>query len=150
MTLESCGFDYSLFNPTQFKLVFNKIPNIEFFCQSINLPALSMNPVKQVTPFLDVNHPGEKIFHETLNVEILLDKAMKTYSEIYKWMWNNSVMGGAQSPFSDCTLIMGDAIFNFKDVLPIAIAPVNLSIAMSDIPPIVFGVTFEYDYFDMT
>jgi hypothetical protein len=143
------GIDLSLLNPTQFKLIFDKIPTVEFFCQSVTLPELSLAPVVQSTPFLDLNWQGEKVRHQPLFAQILLDKEMRTYEEIYKWIKGMSVLEQAKEGFSDCTLIIGTKSFHFQDVWPMNLAAVNLSIAANDIQTVTFGVTFEYDQFVM-
>lgn len=149
LTLSCDGLDLSLLNPTQFKLVFSKIPNTEFFCQSISIPALRLNPVTQNTPFLDVNWQGEKVNHEPLVASILLDKQMNTYSEIYKWLKGMSVLKQAEEGFSDCQVIIGEKTFNFVDVWPMSLAAIDLSIATPVVETVAFTVMFEYDYFDL-
>lgn len=149
MTIGCDGYDLSILNPTQFKLIFNKIPTVEFFCQAVNLPSLVMTPVKQDTPFLDLHHPGEKFYHQPLRARILLDKKMDTYFEIYKWMKNLSTLNRAVEGFSDCQLIIGDRTFNFYDVFPIELDQVEFDIAATDIQTVTFNVTFEFDYFDL-
>jgi hypothetical protein len=144
------GFDLSLLNPTQFKLVFDKIPNTEFFCQSITLPELSLSPVEQKTPFLDLNWQGEKVNHQPLFAEILVDKEMSSYTELYKWIKDMSVLNKAVEGFSDCQVIIGSKTFSFVDVWPMNIGSLNFSIAAADIQPLTFGVTFEYDYFTLS
>jgi len=150
MSMGCDGMDLSLLNPTQFKLVFDKIPNTEFFCQSITLPELSLRPVVQNTPFLDLNWQGEKVNHQPLFAEIVVDKGMKSYSELYTWLKNMSVLNNASDGFSDCQLIVGSHTFHFVDVWPMTIGSINFSLAMTDIPAVTFAVTFEYDYFSMS
>lgn len=143
------GMDMSLLNPTQFKLMFDKIPNTEFFCQAITLPELSLSPVVQSTPFLDLNWQGEKVNHQPLTAEILLDKEMRSYSELYNWIKGMSVLKRAVEGFSDCSLVMGTKTFRFIDVWPMTISAINLSIAVPDVQTVTFNVTFEYDYFEI-
>lgn len=143
------GIDLSLLNPTQFKLSFSKIPTVEFFCQSVTLPELNLGPVTQNTPLLDVFHPGEKIVHQQFFAQIVLDKKMLTYKEIYNWMKGLSVLNGVSEGFSDCRLIIGTTSFAFHDVWPTNLGAVNLSIATPTIPTVTFNVSFEYDYFSI-
>jgi len=149
LTMGCDGLDLSLLNPTQFRLVFNKIPNVQFFCQSISIPELSLAPVTQSTNLLDLFHPGEKVRHQPLFAEVLLDKEMKTYEEIYTWMKNLSVLHNATEGFSDCDVIIGARTFHFQDVWPINLAQINLNIAVPSVQAVTFGVTFEYDLFTM-
>ena len=49
------SFDYA--SPTQFKFQITKLPKVEYFCTSVNLPALALSEVRQPTPFVDVPLP---------------------------------------------------------------------------------------------
>ena len=46
------SLDYA--SPTQFKFQITKLPKVEYFCTSVNLPAVAISEVRQPTPFVDV------------------------------------------------------------------------------------------------
>ena len=48
------SLDYA--SPTQFKFQITKLPKVEYFCTSVNLP-VSISEVRQPTPFVDVPLP---------------------------------------------------------------------------------------------
>ena len=44
--------------PTKFLLTFKKIKDTQYFCQSVNIPGVSLGEVVRATPFLDMYSPG--------------------------------------------------------------------------------------------
>ena len=46
---------WTMQNPTQFKFQITKLPKVEYFCTSVNLP-FRHSEVRQPTPFVDVLH----------------------------------------------------------------------------------------------
>ena len=51
-TRQPAKMDYA--SPIQFRFKCTKLPNVEFFCQSANLPGISLGSATQATPLLDV------------------------------------------------------------------------------------------------
>ena len=78
------SLDYA--SPTQFKFQIQKLPKVEYFCTSVNLPAVSISEVKQPTPFVDVPLPGTTLSYETLNMTFLVDENLENFQEIHGWI----------------------------------------------------------------
>jgi len=78
------SLDYA--SPTQFKFQITKLPKVEYFCTSVNLPAVSISEVKQPTPFVDVPLPGTTLSYETLNMTFLVDENLENLQEIHGWI----------------------------------------------------------------
>ena len=78
------SLDYA--SPTQFKFQITKLPKVEYFCTSVNLPAVSISEVKQPTPFVDVPLPGTTLSYETLNMTFLVDENLENFQEIHGWI----------------------------------------------------------------
>ena len=78
------SLDYA--SPTQFKFQITKLPKVEYFCTSVNLPAVSISEVKQPTPFVDVPLPGTTLSYETLNMTFLVDENLENFQEIHGWL----------------------------------------------------------------
>lgn len=71
---------------TKFRLNFNRLPGLTFFCQTANLPGISLTEVLRPTPFVDLYHPGEKAIYDTLNVTMLVDEGLQSWTEIHDWI----------------------------------------------------------------
>ena len=143
----SPGFDFSLFNSTQFKLIFTKIPNVEFWCQRVTLPEVTYNSVTQDTPSLDLFHTGEKMHFTPFSCSVLLDKNLITYKEIFNWMSTDSSSNQVNTSFSDASLFLGDVEVKFRDLFPIEISKLDFSIIATDIQPMTFNISFRYDWY---
>lgn len=71
---------------TKFRLNFDRLPGITYFCQSANLPGISASEVPRATPFVDVYVPGEKLVYDTFNVTFIVDEDMRAWTEVHDWL----------------------------------------------------------------
>ena len=76
----------NLLHPNKFQLNFSRLPNTQFFCQTVGLPGVSMSEVMRTTPFVDLYSPGEKIIYDLLNVTFIVDEDIQTWLEIHNWI----------------------------------------------------------------
>ena len=72
--------------PNAFKFLIHNIPNVSYFCQAANIPEMNLPPAVQVTPLVDVPHPGDKLDFGVLMIRFLIQEDMKNYKELYDWM----------------------------------------------------------------
>ena len=75
--------------PTGFKIVIDRenYPNIEYFCQSVSHPSLSLAPSE--LPYRKVRNiplAGGTIDYGNLDISIILDEDLKGYTEMHDWM----------------------------------------------------------------
>lgn len=84
LTRQPTSLDYA--SPTQFKFQIQKLPKVEYFCTSVNLPTVSISEVRQPTPFVDVPLPGTTLSYETLNMTFLVDENLENFQEIHGWI----------------------------------------------------------------
>lgn len=149
LTIRCDGFDFSPFNPTQFRLSFSKIPHIPFFCQTVNMPDITMGTAVAASRWHDINMPGEKLTFGELSAEVLLDTDMVSYAEMYNWMKNISVINTSSDYTSTCSVHTGSKIFQFNDVYPIVLGSLRLSKTTTDSPALVFSTVFRFTTFDI-
>ena len=71
---------------TKFRLTFNRLPGLTFFCQTVNLPGISLTEVMRNTPFVDLYVPGEKAIYDTLNTTMLIDEDLRDWEAIHDWI----------------------------------------------------------------
>ena len=83
-TRQPTKLDYA--SPTQFKFSIIKLPKVEYFCTTANVPGVTMGSSAQATPFKDVPIPGDKLEYDTLNIQFLVDENLENYREIHGWM----------------------------------------------------------------
>jgi hypothetical protein len=51
-------------HPNKFQLNFARLPNIQYFCQTVTVPGISLSEIPQNTPFVDLYRPGEKAIYD--------------------------------------------------------------------------------------
>ena len=73
-------------HPNKFQLNFGRASNVQYFCQSVSVPGISMSEVLQTTPFVDLYRPGEKAIYDLLNVTFIVDEQLKAWLEIHDWI----------------------------------------------------------------
>ena len=77
-------YDYA--SPSQFRIVLDKIPNVEWFVVSANVPGVNIGEALFPTPMVDLGIVGDKITYETLDVTFLVDEELINYRELHKWI----------------------------------------------------------------
>ena len=76
--------------PNRFKLVFPKVPNLEYFCQSIDLPEISMEPVEHANPFNKLFITSVNTIFDPLEVDVIVDEDLRAWQEIHDWLTGSS------------------------------------------------------------
>ena len=71
---------------TKYQLVFHKIPDVVFRCQSCNLPGLSVEFVNQPTPVHQVPVPGDSVLYNPLNITFIVDEDLENWKQLHDWM----------------------------------------------------------------
>ena len=97
--------DYA--SPIQFRFKCTKLPLVEFFVQSANIPGINLGSAQQNTPLYDMPLPGDKITFAALDMSFLVDENLNNYKEIHDWILglgfpsNNQQFQDLQSAGSD-------------------------------------------------
>jgi hypothetical protein len=76
--------DYA--SPIQFRFKCTKLPLVEFFVQSANIPGISLGSAQQNTPLIDVPLPGDKVTFSSLDMSFLVDENLNNFKEIHDWI----------------------------------------------------------------
>ena len=85
-------FDYA--SPIQFRFKMTKLPQVEFFVQTANIPGIALGSTSFETPLKDIAGVGDKVTYQTLDVSFLVDENLNNYKEIHDWITS---LGFAQS-----------------------------------------------------
>lgn len=82
MTPENVNF----IDPTSFKLVLERTPNVQFFCKAVNIPSVSVTEATIGRRQTNMPMLADKMNFDPLNITIMVDEDMTAYMEIYNWM----------------------------------------------------------------
>ena len=158
MTLAQFPQNKNFLSPLGFRLVFDRLPHVEYFCQAAVLPFVSIGNIEVPNPILPLNVPSTKINMGNFEVTFKIDEDMKNYSELYQWMIDLTFdretslymhMGESrtkkfqQNPsggvFSDASLTILNSVKNankelrFTDVYPAGLTPLKFDVTQESI-----------------
>ena len=81
---EPTKFDYA--SPIQFRFKMSKLPEVEFFVQTANIPGIVLGSTSFETPLKYIAGVGDKVTYQTLDVSFLVDENLNNYKEIHDWI----------------------------------------------------------------
>jgi len=85
-------------SPVGFNFAIRKLPNVNYFAQSINLPGVQLGETIMPTPFIAVPVPGDHMQFGDMSITFKVDENMDNYIELFNWIqylgfpesWNQS------------------------------------------------------------
>ena len=156
-------------SPVGFKFLIERVPTVEFFCQTVNIPEISIGNRTIETRVKAYDTPGDKMTFGDLNLTFMINENLDNYYEIYKWLkgmtnpkheeeFANYLRGvyepGRQTDYAkittDARLLVLDSNFNsitsvvFENIFPVSLTGVRLSADATDIDYVTADVTFKY------
>ena len=84
LTRQPTKLDYA--SPTQFKFSILKLPKVEYFCTSVNIPGINLGDATQATSLKNIPLPGDKLTYEPLQMTFLVDENLENFQEIHGWL----------------------------------------------------------------
>ena len=76
--------DYA--SPIQFRFKITKLPKVEFFVQTANIPGISLGTATVTTPLYDYPMPGDTLTYQALDISFLCDENLSNYKELHDWI----------------------------------------------------------------
>jgi len=158
-------------SPNGFMFAVQKLPQINFFCQQVNLPGITLGAPEFGNPFNVAPIPGETLTYDTLDVQFLVDENMENYRAIYNWVvalgfpeTYNQYLNFVNSNdlnqtselaknYSDATItILGSnnnpvQHIQFHDVFPVSLSSLTFQSTNQDVQYLVGNATFRYGYY---
>jgi len=173
MTTLSCPVPSNInpLSPNGFMFSIQKLPEVSFFCQQVNLPGITLGSPEFGNPFQTQPIPGETLTYDQLTVQFLVDDQMTNYMAIYNWIvalgfpntyeqyttfFNNDQRANISelaTNYSDSTLqILGannTAIrtVQFIDMFPVTLDSLMFQSTNQDVNYLVGNATFRYGYY---
>ena len=149
-----------------------RLTSTQFFCQTVNVPGISMGFKEQPTPFSDLRIPGDKLNYEDLTIQFLLDEELYSWISIHDWIrgitfpaefdeYNNLKHLSRFSEIStfpqyaDAELITLSANnqqkvkFHFYELFPVSISGFTMDIKVGSEATMTATATFKYKRFDI-
>lgn len=139
---------------TGFRFTLAKIPNVTYFCQSANLPSVSIDLLQQPNPFNTMPLGGRKMNFDPLEIRFKVDENLVNFIEIFDWLNSIAIPDNFEQYDS---LYRSDAVLTvlsshknpnvqikFKDLFPISLSGLTFQSDADDIEYLEATVTFRY------
>jgi hypothetical protein len=147
--------------PTKYLLTFDRIRTTQYFCQTVNLPGVSLGEVNRATPFLDMYSPGTKLTYEPLQIEFILDEKLQGWKNLYDWFLTMADPDGFEKRdgsrelqtnkhFSDATLSILSGLNNpliriqYTNLFPLSISDIRFDSTQSADTIMTATASFRY------
>lgn len=162
-------------NPLQsngFLFGIQKLPELSFFCQEVNVPELMLPLAEMATSLVNSRLPGDKPMFGDLTVNFLIDETMSNFVGIYDWLVGMGFPETSQqyadliaartdalnrnayaASVSDATLQILNSSNNpvrtirFIDLFPTSLSSLTLSSTTTDTQYLIGVATFGYTYY---
>ena len=151
---------------TKHLLVFQRIPTVQYFCQSVNIPGVSVSGISRSTPFTDLWYPSTKMEYNQFDITFLVDEGLTTWKTLQDWFRavaspksfdekNTLLQLQGGSKFSDATVTLLSALNNsiaqvyFHNLFPLSLGDLTFDTTQSADNILTSTATFRYDYYDL-
>jgi hypothetical protein len=168
----------SILNKNNFKLLIDKVPNVEYYVRNVTIPGLTFSETEQPAGVgVNAFFPGDKVSFDTLDVNFLVDEDLENFKEIYDWMDsivpvsnpslfgtytetaknNTNVMASIDNDlnqYSDITLVTNtnknipNRYFRFHDCFPISLSGIELE-SGAESEPVIATVSLRFTYYEI-
>jgi hypothetical protein len=147
-------------NPIGFLLKLEKFEGVDFFCQTANVPDVSMPVTEVASRFRNLPIiPGGGVTFGDFSVRFIVDEDLRNYLSVYDWIRDN---GNADQNARDTSA--GDIytgaqlhivtsqynpafIIDFTNIFPVSLSGLQFDATMNDVEYITAEVTFKHQQF---
>ena len=158
--------------PTKFLLTFDRLGDVQYFCQTVNIPGVNLGQAPFNTPLLDVFVPDRKMIYNPLSIHFTIDESLNGWQQLHAWfrsiasptsfdernrltsLQNAKKTASSLDSYSDATLTILSALNNpilrvkFYNVFPITLSDILFDTTQSADDIITADCVFTFDYFD--
>jgi len=158
-------------SPVGFKFTLAKEPKVAFFCNSAQIPEISLGTAVQPSYLKEIDVPGDKVFYGDLNVRFLVDENLENYMAIHNWItglgfpettqdYKDAITDdqGLRDPnevFSDGSLRILNSNYNeiavvkFKDLFPVSLSSLEFDASLTDVEYLTADASFKYTIYNI-
>lgn len=163
-------------SPVGFKFSITKIPKVDFFSNSAEIPGINLGVAMQPTYLKDIPVPGDKLTYDDFSLEFFVDENLENYLQVHNWLrglgypnsiqefidlkandeyFPNTSSKNSFNEYSDGTLTIYNSNFNpivdvhFKGLFPTSLSTIKFDAKSTDINYVVAEVTFKYSIYDI-
>lgn len=157
-----------LFNINKFKMNIHRLSYLDYFCQNVTIPGVTVPDFIQPSMHTNIRVPGTVVAYEDLDVTFLVTDDFKNWLELYDWttrltptrsfkeIYPIGEKGKDNLVYSDLTITVlsnksnRTMEFEFKRCFPIALTSIQLDASTIDASTTTATVTFAYSGYTVT
>jgi len=147
-------------NPIGYLLKLEKFEGVDFFCQTANVPDVSMPTTEVASPFRNLPIiPGGGVTFGDFSVRFIVDEDLVNYNAVHKWIRDvgNADQMARTTPEADI-LTNGQLhivtsqynpafIVEFRDIFPVLLSGLQFDATINDAEYITAEVVFKHQQF---
>ena len=147
-------------NPIGYLLKLEKFEGVDFFCQTANVPDVTMPTTEVASPFRNLPIiPGGGVTLGDFSVRFIVDEDLVNYNAVHKWIRDvgNADQMARTTPEKDI-LTNGQLhivtsqynpafIVEFLDIFPVSLSGLQFDATITDVEYITAEVTFKHQQF---
>ena len=147
-------------NPIGYLLKLEKFEGVDFFCQTANVPDITMPTTEVASPFRNLPIiPGGGVTFGDFSVRFIVDEDLVNYNAVHKWIRDvgNADQMARTTPEKDI-LTNGQLhivtsqynpafIVEFRDIFPVSLSGLQFDATMTDVEYITAEVVFKHQQF---
>ena len=150
-------------SPLGFQLELENFKGVDFFCQSANIPDMTMPVTEVPSRFRSLPIvPGGGVTFGDFQVTFIVDEALTNLLSVQKWMKANGNDGSkpenvpAEPQYSKGQLIVTTSnyatnfVVNFSNLFPISVSGLNFDATLSDQQYLTATAVFKYHSYTIT
>ena len=156
----------SYLSDNKYQFIIERLPNLTYFIQSINLPGVTLLNTTVNNPFVATPIPGNQLVFGQLTAGIIVDENLEGWTEIYDWITQlgnpetrnkignlTKTPGKVNSITSDATLFIKtnannpNILIKFIDLFPVEIGEISFTSTGLSQEFATTSVTFGYSYY---
>ena len=147
-------------NPIGFILKLEKFEGVDFFCQTANVPDVTMPITEVPTRFRNVPIiPGGGVSYGDFSVTFIVDEDLTNYNSVLKWIRDNGnadeMLRSTEEKdiYTDAQLHIVTSQYNpafiveFKNIFPVSLSSLRFDATMTDVEYLTAEVTFKHQQF---
>ena len=154
----------SFLSPIGFKFQLNNFPEVNYFCQSANLPGISISAIDVPTALKTIAIAGDEVNFEELSIKFIVDENMKNWLSIYDWIiglgfptkegqekYKKLSENSELTTDATLTVLTGNMNpqinFIFQECFPLSLSSIAFDSGGTDIDYVTADVSFRYDFY---
>ena len=147
-------------NPIGYLLKLEKFEGVDFFCQTANVPDITMPVTEVASPFRNLPIvPGGGVTFGDFSVRFIVDEDLVNYNSIHAWIRDN---GNADQMarvtpeddiYTNAQLHIVTSQYNpafiveFRNIFPVSLSGLQFDATMTDVEYITAEVVFKHQQF---